>query len=91
MSGPGISLGLGARKLKDKDFFGKSDPYVIISKPSTSGGFTVLRTSDTRQVRKWKIDIGFLFVIQNTLNPDWDDFFFMESELDGIDKELNLK
>ena len=58
MSGPGISLGLGARKLKDKDFFGKSDPYVIISKPSTSGGFTVLRTSDTRQVRKEGIKIG---------------------------------
>ena len=45
MSGASISLGLSGRDLKDKDFFGKSDPYVIISRPSMGGGFTVILTS----------------------------------------------
>lgn len=76
MSATTISLGLGGRGLKDKDFFGKSDPYVTISKPNASGGFTLLRTSETKD---------------NTLNPDWDDFLFMESDLIGLDKDLNLK
>eukprot|EP00092_Neocalanus_flemingeri_P034247 GFUD01037244.1.p1 GENE.GFUD01037244.1~~GFUD01037244.1.p1 ORF type:complete len:140 (+),score=41.79 GFUD01037244.1:97-516(+) len=76
MSGPTISFGLGGRKLKDKDLFGKSDPYVTISRPNTSGGFTVLRTSETRN---------------NTLNPDWDEFLFIESELNGNNKELKLR
>ena len=50
MSGRTVSLGLGARKLKDKDWIGKSDPYLTISKPETSGGFTLLRTSETKDV-----------------------------------------
>lgn len=69
-------LGIGARGLRDADFMSKSDPFLMISRPSTSGGFTMLRTSETKQ---------------NTLNPDWGDFLFMESELIGQDKELNLK
>merc|ERR1739838_681109 len=40
------------------------------------GGFTVLRTSETKK---------------NTLNPDWNDFLLIESELNGNDKELNLR
>ena len=57
MSGPTISIGLGARGLKDKDFFTLSDPYVTISKPELQGGFTVLRTSETKNVKSaW---IGF--------------------------------
>eukprot|EP00092_Neocalanus_flemingeri_P014620 GFUD01015771.1.p1 GENE.GFUD01015771.1~~GFUD01015771.1.p1 ORF type:complete len:209 (+),score=50.84 GFUD01015771.1:100-726(+) len=76
MSEPTISLGLGARELKDKDFFSKSDPYVTISRPDTSGGFTVIRSSETKK---------------NTLNPDWDNFLFIESELNGNDKELSLR
>merc|ERR1711872_330189 len=76
MSGPTISIGLGARGLKDKDFVSVSDPYVTISRPDTKGGFVVLRTSETKK---------------NTLNPDWSDFLFIESELNGNDKELNLR
>jgi len=76
MSGPTISLGLGARGLKDKDFISVSDPYVTVSRPDARGGFTVLRTSETKK---------------NTLNPDWNDFLFIESELNGHDKELNLR
>merc|ERR1711872_958009 len=76
MTGPTISIGLGARGLKDKDFVSVSDPYVTISRPDTKGGFVVLRTSETKK---------------NTLNPDWSDFLFIESELNGNDKELNLR
>jgi len=76
MSGPTISLGLGCRGLKDKDFLSVSDPYVTVSRPDASGGFTVLRTSETKK---------------NTLNPDWNDFLFIEKELNGNDKELNLR
>ena len=75
MSGRSISLGLGARNLRDRDFFGVSDPYVIISRPNPSGGFTKIRTSETKK---------------NTLNPDWHDFLFTEAELNGYDKDLKL-
>ena len=51
MSGPTISIGLGARGLKDKDFVSVSDPYVTVSRPDTRGGFIVLRTSETKKVR----------------------------------------
>lgn len=75
-SGKKIMIGFGARKLRDKDMMSKSDPFLMISRPSISGGFTMLRTSETKK---------------NTLNPDWGDFFFEESELIGQDRELNLK
>jgi len=75
MSGRSISLGLGARNLRDRDFFGVSDPYVTISRPNPSGGFTKIRTSETKK---------------NTLNPDWHDFLFTEAELNGYDKDLKL-
>jgi len=75
MSGKSISLGLGARNLRDRDFFGVSDPYVVISRPNPSGGFTKIRTSETKM---------------NTLNPNWNDFLFTESELNGYDKDLKL-
>merc|ERR1711874_941747 len=75
MSGKSISIGLGARNLRDRDFFGVSDPYVVISRPNPSGGFSKIRTSETRM---------------NTLNPNWNDFLFTESELNGYDKDLKL-
>ena len=46
-----ISLGLSGRDLKDKDFFGKSDPYVVISRPNLGGGFEMILTSETKQVK----------------------------------------
>ena len=75
MSGKSISIGLGARNLRDRDFFGVSDPYVVISRPNPSGGFSKIRTSETKM---------------NTLNPNWNDFLFTESELNGYDKDLKL-
>ena len=46
-----VSLGLSGRDLKDKDFFGKSDPYVLISRPLMDGGYAQVLTSETKQVR----------------------------------------
>ena len=45
-----IILGLGARDLKDKDFFGKSDPYVIVSRPLMGGGYAQVLVSETKKV-----------------------------------------
>ena len=58
MSGPTISLGLGARGLKDKDFMSVSDPYVTVSRPDARGGFTLLRTSETKKVISGRYKIG---------------------------------
>ena len=74
--GPTISLGVGARQLRDRDWLSKSDPYLVISKPSVSGGFHVLRKSETKK---------------NSLNPDWADFLFNENELSQHDLDLRLK
>ncbi|XP_023344268.1 copine-8 [Eurytemora carolleeae] len=71
-----VSLGLGARKLRDTDYFSKSDPFCVVSRPNLQGGFTQIRISETKQ---------------NTLNPDWNDFFFKEEEVPGHDMTLNLK
>jgi len=77
MSSAKVGLGLGARGLKDKDWGpGVSDPYVVISRPSSTGGFQMLRTSETKK---------------NSLNPDWNDFLFTENELNGGDETLKLK
>ena len=50
MSGSTINLGLSGRDLKNKDLLGKSDPYVVISRPIIGGGFTMILTSETKKV-----------------------------------------
>ena len=47
-----LALGLNGRKLTDKDIFSKSDPYVVISRPLPSGGWTPIRTSETKKVKR---------------------------------------
>jgi len=74
--GKRITLSFGGRKLKNADVFSKSDPYLVISRPSYGGDYTVIRKTET---------------IKNSLNPDWDDFYFMDSDLAGHDRNLNLK
>ena len=49
-TGATICLGLSGRKLKDKDLFSKSDPYVVISRPNMGGGFTNILISETKKV-----------------------------------------
>jgi len=71
-----VSLGLGARNLRDRDWLSKSDPYILISRPSTTGSFQVLRRSETKK---------------NSLNPDWADFLINESEIGPHEQDLRLK
>merc|ERR1712172_392942 len=75
-NGPSISIGLGARNLRDRDWLSKSDPYIVISRPSTSGSFQVLRKSETKK---------------NCLNPDWADFLFNDREVGPHEQDLRLK
>ena len=75
-NGATISLGVGARRLRDRDYLSTSDPYLLVSKPSASGGYTQLRKSETRK---------------NCLNPDWSDFLFNDQELNQHDWDLQLK
>jgi len=75
-NGPSFSIGLGARNLRDRDWLSKSDPYIVISRPSTSGSFQVLRKSETKK---------------NCLNPDWADFLFTEREVGPHEQDLRLK
>eukprot|EP01117_Protostelium_nocturnum_P007478 TRINITY_DN2673_c0_g1_i3.p1 TRINITY_DN2673_c0_g1~~TRINITY_DN2673_c0_g1_i3.p1 ORF type:complete len:528 (-),score=182.53 TRINITY_DN2673_c0_g1_i3:41-1624(-) len=51
-----VKLNLRGRGLDKKDFFGKSDPYLVFERPDNTGGYTpVLKTE----------------VIKNTLDPVW--------------------
>jgi Ca2+-dependent lipid-binding protein len=47
------------RKLDNKDFFGKSDPFVVISRSQEGGQFVPVYKSER---------------IKNTLNPNWPKF-----------------
>ena len=71
-----ISLGVGGRQLRDRDYLSTSNRYLLVSKPSASGSFTQMRKSETRR---------------NCLNPDWSDFLFNEQELNEHDWDLQLK
>jgi len=71
-----VTLGLGARNLRDTDYFSKSDPFVVVSRPNLAGGFQIIRTSETKN---------------NTLNPDWKDFYFTVDEICNGDTTLNIK
>jgi len=71
-----LSVGLGAKNLKDKDFFTHSDPFCVISRPNISGGFFQVRVSET---------------VKNTLNPEWSNFLIPEAEIPLADVNLKLK
>ena len=45
-----LAIGLSGRKLADKDIFSKSDPYLVIYRRIPSGGWTPIRTSETKKV-----------------------------------------
>ena len=54
-----VILEFSARKLDNKDFFGKSDPYLEISRANENNQFSVVHRTE---------------VIQNDLNPTWKPF-----------------
>lgn len=49
---------------------------MLLYPASISGGYQILRTSETKK---------------NTLNPDWNHFLFTDQELNGGDNDLKLK
>ena len=49
-TGDTLSIALRGHKLENKDFFSKSDPFIVISKP-VNGGWIPIRTSETIKVR----------------------------------------
>ncbi|PAA93218.1 hypothetical protein BOX15_Mlig029885g1 [Macrostomum lignano] len=71
-----IMLKLSGRGLDKKDFFGKSDPYVIIEKRNDKG----------RLVRTYRTE-----VIKNTLDPDWKPIKVSLDRLCGGDFRREIK
>ncbi|KAJ8303430.1 hypothetical protein KUTeg_019826 [Tegillarca granosa] len=65
-----------ATKLDNKDFMGKSDPYLEISKSAPDGTWQVVHRTE---------------VVKNTLNPRWRPFFLPENTLCGGDKNRSIK
>jgi len=60
-----LTIGVSGNKLANKDFFSKSDPYLVISRP-VPGGWNPLRSSET---------------IKDNLNPVWRNFVLNGMEL----------
>jgi len=73
-----IKLQLRAEKLDKKDFFGKSDPFFVISKKAPGSGqqWSVVKRSE---------------VIMKTLNPTWAPFDISCKVLCNADYERQLK
>ena len=65
-----------AEKLDKKDFFGKSDPFYVISRSVQGSQWTVVKRSET---------------IMKTLNPNWAPFEISARELCNSDHERPLK
>ena len=58
-----VTLGIGAKELKNLDTFSKSDPYLKISVPSPTGGFRLLKTSETKKVNDKQFEIYYNSII----------------------------
>ena len=71
-----VHIKLNGRKLDKKDFLGKSDPYIIISKLMEDGTWTNVHKTE---------------VIKNTLNPDWRPFSVRVASLTGGTPERKLR
>ncbi|XP_005099802.1 copine-3 [Aplysia californica] len=51
-----VQISFRAKKLDNKDFMGKSDPYLEIQKPTIDGGWQIIHRTE---------------VVKNNLNPTW--------------------
>ncbi|CAG2215173.1 Copine-5,Copine-8,Copine-1,Copine-2,Copine-A,Copine-4,Copine-9,Copine-7,Copine-6,Copine-3 [Mytilus edulis] len=69
-------MSFSAKKLDNKDFMGKSDPYIEISKGMPDGTWVVVHRTE---------------VIKNTLNPTWRPFNLAENVMCGGDKNKDIK
>ena len=71
-----VELQLLAHNVDKKDFFGKSDPFIVISKSTESGDYVVVHKTEA---------------IKNTLNPVWKHFTVPVRTLCNGDYERTLK
>ncbi|CAG5124096.1 unnamed protein product [Candidula unifasciata] len=65
-----------AKKLENKDFMGKSDPYLEIQKPTLDGGWQVVHRTE---------------VVKNNLNPIWRTVVLPVQSLCGGNKDQQIK
>ncbi len=71
-----VTIQFAASKLDKKDFFGKSDPFYVLSKATSSGQFVVVRKSE---------------VVKNDLSPTWRPLIVPVRDLCNNDYERQLK
>ena len=87
MNKSSVALGLNGVKLKNKDLFSKSDPYVVISQSTLGGrGWVPIRTSETKQVKAVVVE-NYQCHFQNNLNLEWSEFLIYRTELPARDDE----
>ena len=77
-SQPMVKLRFEGKSLADCDFFTKSDPYLVLSRPAYKGVY------DYKQVRKTE-------TIRNNLNPSWKLIYISLSELCDNDFSLPIR
>lgn len=71
-----ITLHFRASHLDKKDFFGKSDPYLQISRVNEDGSYTVVHRTE---------------VVKKTLNPTWQPFLITARSLCNGDYDRSIK
>jgi hypothetical protein len=71
-----VNFGVSAKKLDNKDLFGKSDPFLTIYKESSNGQWTLVHKTE---------------VVSNNLNPSWKPFAITMQALCNGDYERKLK
>ncbi|XP_064473138.1 copine-8-like isoform X2 [Ornithodoros turicata] len=71
-----ITMQWQARKLDKKDFFGKSDPFLVFYKCNEDGSFSAV----------WRTE-----PVMKNLNPTWQPFSIKNSVLCGADMDRNIK
>uniref|UniRef100_A0A8C8RSK8 Copine family member 9 n=1 Tax=Pelusios castaneus TaxID=367368 RepID=A0A8C8RSK8_9SAUR len=71
-----VTMQLCANKLDKKDFFGKSDPFLVFSRSNEDGTFTICHKTE---------------VVKNTLNPVWQPFSIPVRALCNGDYDRTVK
>ncbi|XP_069668660.1 copine-8-like [Periplaneta americana] len=71
-----VMMQFSGSKLDKKDFFGKSDPFLVFQKSVESGDYVVVHKTE---------------IIKNTLNPQWQKFSIPVRSLCNGDYDRNIK
>ncbi|XP_002732170.1 copine-8-like, partial [Saccoglossus kowalevskii] len=71
-----VTMQFKGEKLDKKDFFGKSDPFLVFYRCNEDGSYTICHKTE---------------VIKNTLNPNWKPFSIMVRSLCNGDYDRTIK